>query len=98
MIYLSGKITNCENYKQRFDSVAKKVSELAGKETIFNPAEINLGKDATWIDYMKIDVKVLLGCSTIVMLDGWEQSRGALLEWNIARALNLKIIYEGELS
>lgn len=95
MIYLSGSITNEKDYKKKFLDAAEKVKAICGNETIFNPSTIDLGKDATWQDYMKIDLKILLECSSIVMLEGWEKSKGALLEWNIARALNLKILYEG---
>ena len=33
-------------------------------------------------------------CTAIYMLDGWEESRGALAEWQLARALGIKIYYE----
>lgn len=97
MIYISGKITGDADYKKHFDCIAGKVASITEGQTVFNPANIDLGKDASWSDYLKIDIPVLLECSTIVMLNDWEQSRGALLEWNIARAMNMKIIYENEL-
>ena len=33
-------------------------------------------------------------CTAIYMLDGWEESRGAQAEWQLARALGIKIYYE----
>ena len=44
--------------------------------------------------YMKADLEILLKCSTILMLKGWEGSKGALLEYQIAQALGLEVMYE----
>jgi len=97
MIYISGRISNEPNYKEHFNRIEKIIKEIGDGENVFNPSSIDLGTGATWADYLRIDIKVLLECSTIVMLEGWEGSRGALLEWNIARAMDMKIIYENEL-
>ena len=52
------------------------------------------GREPTYADYMKADIAELLKCKTILMLKGWEGSKGALLEYAIADALHLEIIYE----
>jgi hypothetical protein len=42
--------------------------------------------------YLTKAVEMLLKCSTIVMLDGWEESAGARLEFDIAKELKMTIL------
>lgn len=75
---------------------------------VINPAEMNgdihaeIAKSAKmtaeqyhahWVKCMKKDINALLTCDAIVMLDGWQKSRGAKLEHHIARNLGLTITY-----
>ena len=53
-----------------------------------------LGRKAMYSDYMKADIEMLLKCSSILMLRGWEGSKGANLEYQIADALHLEVMYE----
>lgn len=48
--------------------------------------------EKTWNDYMKEDIKALVDCDYIVMMEGWETSRGARLEKYIAKELGIEII------
>ncbi len=63
-----------------------------GKEVV-NPAEINTDPNAGWIDCMRADLRELVTCAEIVMLPGWERSKGATLEHHIAKALDMTVIY-----
>lgn len=58
-----------------------------------NPAEINPDPLADWHDCMKRDIPRLLTCDTIVLLPGWGQSRGAKIEYDLAHALGMAIVY-----
>jgi Domain of unknown function (DUF4406) len=74
---------------------------------VINPAEMNGGDaeiyhtekmtaeqyHAHWVKCTKKDINALLTCDAIVMLDGWQKSRGAKLEHHIARNLGLTITY-----
>ena len=100
-IYISGKITNNKDYKQKFKNAVyflidnkEKLFPNESEITYFNPAEIKLPDTATWEDYMRYDLKVLLECQAIFMLDGWKESEGAKTEFFIAQKLKLKIFYE----
>ena len=42
---------------------------------------------------MKNDINQLMTCDSLVLLDGWQKSRGAKLEHHIARNLGLTITY-----
>lgn len=54
---------------------------------VINPAEINAGHGADWLACMRNDIKHLVDCDAIAMLEGWQTSRGARLEYTIALIL-----------
>lgn len=51
----------------------------------------------TWKEYMQADLTQLLFCDAIVLCEGWNESLGCELEWQMAKGLGLKIIDEKEL-
>lgn len=95
-IYISGKITGTDDYIVRF-----KEAELELKRrgyTVVNPAAVNaeLPEDTTWEEYMEMS-KVMLGmCDEVYMLEGWEDSKGACIEFGIASKKGMKITYQRE--
>lgn len=60
---------------------------------VVNPAEINADPSAGWIECMRNDIRELVTCDAILMLPGWERSKGASLEHHIARQLELRVVY-----
>jgi hypothetical protein len=60
---------------------------------VVNPAEINADQTAGWLPCMRADIKHLVDCDAILMLPGWEWSKGASLEHHIAERLGMKVIY-----
>lgn len=100
-IYISGKITGDPNYKEKFKKAVHFLIEnkddffpLEKESFIINPAELQLPENASWSDYMKIDIKTLLDCDAIYMLKDWKESEGAKLEHHIADKMNIKIFYQ----
>ncbi len=96
-IYISGKITGrpLNQAKEKFKYTAAFL-QLKGFETV-SPFEINkITPDKNWNDYMVNDIKHLLECDSIYMLDDWGQSKGARIEYAIARELGLKVMFHGE--
>lgn len=57
-----------------------------------NPAEVKLGPDAVWLDYMRADLPLLLTCDTVALLPGAIHSRGARIEANLALDLGLRLV------
>lgn len=103
-VYISGPITGVKDWKERFDKAYRDLKEL-GFMCVHNPREIADGvntvfavsrREPEYKDYMKADIRVLLNCTHIYMLKGWENSRGAVLEKSIADALGMEVIYEGD--
>ena len=65
-----------------------------GMWDVVNPAVLNPDPNADYVECMRIDIKALCDCDAIYLLRGWEMSEGANVEYNVARALKLKIIFE----
>ena len=57
----------------------------------FNPAENGVALDAPWVDHMREDIRALMLCDEIHLLPGWQNSRGARIELDLAVALGLRV-------
>jgi hypothetical protein len=69
----------------------------AGLEVV-NPAEINPDASLPWRDCMRADIKALCDCDTLALLPGWERSKGAHIELNLAPRLEMRIVRVEELA
>lgn len=90
-VYISGPITGIDFGNRFAFSCARCALELCGYEVV-DPSEVQLDDDASWADYMKADLKLLLDCDYIFMLEGWEDSKGARLERELAENLGIEEI------
>ena len=92
-VYISGKISGLseKEYKNNFNSAELLLTGLG--YDVVNPVSYPEIPNGTWEEYMKRDLKLLLGCDYIHMLDGWEDSRGARWEFNTALELNIERLY-----
>ncbi len=89
-IYISGPISGMPNgNKNAFAHAAIDLQSIG--HVPVNPRENGLPDEAPWEAHMKMDVKLLVDCDGIAMLPGWEESRGATLEHNLARDLKIEI-------
>ncbi|MDC7221584.1 MAG: DUF4406 domain-containing protein [Spirochaetales bacterium] len=96
-IYISGPITGTDDYYERFADKEKEMRKIFPKSDIINPvrscAEAGLRDgEHSWKEFMNHCVYVLRGCSHIVMIPGWENSRGACVEYYLAKELELSFI------
>ena len=91
-IYISGKITETTDYIKRL----KKEEKALSNYIVINPAKVNeqLPIETTWKEYMQMSMTMLRMCNAVYMLKGWEDSKGARLEYNYAVENNYKIIFE----
>lgn len=90
-VYISGPMTGLPNYN--FDEF-NRVAELLRFEgyNVVNPADHGVIPGWEWKDYLKLDIKDMLGCNIVATLEGWEESRGARLEVHIAEQLHMKVV------
>lgn len=100
-VYISGAISDVENWQENFIEAEKKLEAMQFKR-IVNPIAVAVRIDSiftlnrrnpTYADYMKADIKELIKCDCICMLPNWKSSNGAKLEYRIAKALNMQIIF-----
>lgn len=95
-IYISGPITGVEAYHSRFDKAEKEIKRLDNTYIPINPAKLGMmfGESFEYGEYMQLDLQMLSMCDGIYMLDGWENSRGAKIELEMAKARNMMIFYQ----
>lgn len=87
-IYLSGPMSGLPQLNHpAFQSAAQALRAL--RLTVVNPAELNINPHAEWAACLRQDIKALCECHTIAHLDGWEKSKGAVLETHIAVSLGM---------
>ena len=101
-IYISGPISGTTNYPQSFEKASEYLRNLGydivDPSTIDPPSHISKG-DVTfesWDYYMREGIKQLMDCDRIYMLEGWENSEGAMLEHRVALQLSMPCLYEVE--
>lgn len=94
-VYISGKITGLpiDEAKYKFAKAEESVREFGGIP--INPMEkVPYNEDWTWKDYMIADINLLMCCDAIYMLNNWQDSKGAKLEFIIATELGLNVYFE----
>lgn len=93
--YISGKITDTSREKELANMEVFYQTErelIARGFDVFNPARLEVeGKSWEW--YLARDLKwIYENRPTLYMLPGWEDSRGARLEYEFAKLLDLSIV------
>ena len=97
LIYISGKITDETRAKElanmaRFNEMEKKLRRAG--HTVFNPASIET-PGWTWEMYLARDLHYLVTHRPMMyFMQGWQDSRGARLEFEFAKLLGLVLIFE----
>lgn len=95
MLYLSGPMTGLPDYN--YPAFRKASQELRSRGfTVFDPSECFDGDQGLPKEtYMREDIKAVLNACLIVLLDGWENSEGARLEVEVAKACGIpQIAYD----
>lgn len=86
-IYISGAITNNENFKEEFEDTESLLIGLGHK--VMNPASLPEGFSQK--DYMDICISMINSCDAIYMIKGWKESEGAKIEKAYAEKIGLKV-------
>jgi len=92
MLYLSGPMTGLPNFNYpAFHKAAKTLRDLGNH--VFNPAECFDGNQGlSKEEYMRADIRAVLEATVVVTLPGWEDSSGAQLEVEVAKAIGVPVI------
>ena len=93
-IYISGAIAHHDltERKAAFEH-SDRYLNLKGYEAV-NPFSNGLPDDVDWHEHMRVDIRMLLDCDYIYMLQGWEHSKGAKLELDVASSCGIKVLFE----
>ena len=93
-IYISGPISGVSLETAYNNFTNAEVQLLEEDYEPVNPFNNGLPSNATWEEHMRADLKLLLDCDAIYMLEGWEKSRGARIEYALAVDLKMDVQYQ----
>lgn len=101
IVYICGPITGRPNNNKEAFALASEKWRKIGYEVI-NPHElcedIVSQHDGTaeelWQACMKRDISWMVGCDIVVLLKGWNESRGATMERTIAQQLGIQCVID----
>ena len=90
--YISGPISGMPDVNVKaFQEVADRLL-VQGIECV-NPHCLRHDHDKSWSSYMRVDIKAMMDCDVIIMLPGWEKSKGAVIEHGLALDLGMTVTY-----
>jgi len=93
-IYISGKISGLEKEVVTANfAEAERVLNVLGYDTI-NPMNSGLNEEYPWIMHMVVDIFNMLRCDGVYFLENYKESRGAKIEYRIARLFRMRILYQ----
>ena len=85
-IYIAGPMTGKPNWNIEAFSAAERTLSAMG-HTVLNPAAHTpqcRPEDIAHVQYMKIALAMVEAVDMVLLLDGWEKSKGACAEYNYA--------------
>lgn len=87
LTYISGPITGVEGFKDNFEHFEQLLRSKGFKP--FNPCKLGTSDLEKWEDYMRRDIVALMECKNLFIMPGWGKSKGAKVEVQLARDLNI---------
>ena len=90
-IYIAGPVTGDPDYMEKFNKAEEKLKNEGW--TVINPVKVNanLPDDTTWDQYLRMGYTMLDICDSILMLHGFENSKGAVRELGYAQEQGITI-------
>lgn len=88
IFYISGPITGVEDYMDAFYEEEVRLAEDG--HTVINPCHAFGGREGLpYSVYMRFHIHSILNADALLMLPGWQNSRGAMFENRMAHMLSL---------
>lgn len=89
-LYIAGPMTGLPHFNYPAFHEADNELRARGFE-VENPADNPVPPCGTWQGYMRMSLRQISRVDGLVMLPGWVRSRGARIEWLIAKLLGLQV-------
>ena len=83
-VFISGPMTGLPDFNRKAFNDAELALRAAGF-SVFNPAWLKFDKGFSNADIAAIDLAALKRCNYIYQLEGWDKSKGASVEWLVAK-------------
>ena len=88
VVYVAGPMTGIEDFNYpAFNLMAEHLKERGF--IVENPADTP--EQPNWQGYMRAGITKLMRCDAVLMLPGWQRSRGAQIEINLALSLGILV-------
>ncbi len=89
-IYISGPMTGYPHLNRgAFQGAHTRLAAL-GHQAV-DPGALGEQPGWAWADYLRDDLRMLLGAEAVAVLPGWQASRGATLEVHVAHQLGMTV-------
>lgn len=95
-VYICGPMTGFVDFnRESFVSATRLVRDRG--HTAVSPVELNTDEygyfpSRDWQGAMRVDIAALMKCDIILLLEGWENSKGATLEHIIATQVGIMAV------
>lgn len=92
-IYIAGKVTGLphEEVHSKFKDAQLTLATLGF--TAVNPIEVVNDQNAQWDKAMKQCIAALMQCDAVILLPCWQESKGALIESELAHKVAIKVFH-----
>lgn len=90
-VYIAGPMSNLPDFNYPAFHRAAGLLEQAGYQ-VLNPARSE-GREgcSTWLDFIRAALRDVANADGVALLPGWQDSRGARIERDLARDLGLDV-------
>jgi len=89
-LYVAGPMSGYpESNYPAFNEAARRLTD-AGFE-VLNPATSVVGTEAHYVDFLREDLRMMLECHGVALLEGWWESVGARNEAQVAGILKMPV-------
>lgn len=93
-LYIAGPMTGHPEFNYPAFRAAESALRLRGFD-VLNPVDVDaqkpVGVTVDWDWYMRRTIPMMMGADAIALLPGWQQSRGATIEHDLASSLRMPI-------